>query len=158
MGTPPAWPRSEHMCNLSKGWGRDVTGGWRNRPGIIKACAVEPVSASGMKQPLAGMPEVWPQDAASHSRRGTMVTYVTWDVPLQELELHRDAMGTRYPHRQTDKSLPSVNGAQLGREKDKVAKRAGPASRRPTTEKWVLIPKRGEQRARGYGTASWSTT
>ncbi len=34
-------------------------------------------------------------------------------------------MGTRYRCRQTDKSLPSVNGAQLGQEKDRVAKRAG---------------------------------
>ncbi len=44
-------------------------------------------------------------------------------------------MGTRYPRRQTDKSLHSVNGPQLGREKDRVAKRAGPASRKPTSEK-----------------------
>ncbi len=36
---------------------------------------------------------------------------------------------------------------------------AGPASRRPTSEKWVLIPKkRGDQRTRGYGIASWHST
>ncbi len=66
--------------------GRDVTGGWRNRPGSIKARAVEPASASGMKQPLAGMPEVWPRDAASRSSRNW--GYIrNLDVPLQELEL-----------------------------------------------------------------------
>ncbi len=54
------------------GW--DVTDGWCNRPGSIKAHAVEPASVSGMKQPLAGMPEVWPRDAASRS--------------LEELGLH----------------------------------------------------------------------
>ncbi len=35
---------------------------------------------------------------------------------------------------------------------------AGPASRRPMSEKWVLTPRRGDQRTRGYGIASWSTT
>ncbi len=39
----------------------------------------------GMMQALAGMPEVWPRDAAL----GTRVTCVIWDVPLQELELCR---------------------------------------------------------------------
>ncbi len=32
--------------------GRDVTGGWRNRPGSIKARAVEPASAFVIQQPL----------------------------------------------------------------------------------------------------------
>ncbi len=70
----------------------------------------------GMKQTLAGIPEVWLRDAASRSLRGTMVTYVTWDVPLQELEMRQNAMGTRCLCSQTFKSLPSVYGAQLGRE------------------------------------------
>ncbi len=50
----------------------------------------------------------------SHSLRGTMVTCVTWDVPLQELKLRRDAMGMRCPRRQTFKSLPSVEEHKVG--------------------------------------------
>ncbi len=59
--------RALNTCVICPTDGRDVTGGWRNRPGSIKAHAVEPASASGMKQLLAGMPEVWPRDAASRS-------------------------------------------------------------------------------------------
>ncbi len=44
---------------------------------------------------LVGMPELWPCDAASRSLGGTMVTYVTWDVPLRE---HR-AASRRYGER-----------------------------------------------------------
>ncbi len=47
--------------------------------------------------------------------QGTMVTYVTWDVPLQELELRRSARETRFPRRQTCKSLPSVEEHSYGK-------------------------------------------
>ncbi len=48
-----------------------------------------------------------------------------------------NAMGTRCPCRQTYKSLPSVDGAQLGQEKKghECLKWAGPASRGPASEK-----------------------
>ncbi len=41
--------------------------------------------------------------------RGTMVTYVTWDVPLE------NARGKRYPRRQTCKSVPSVEEHSYGK-------------------------------------------
>ncbi len=109
-------------CVISLMEGRDFTGGWRNRPGSIKARAVEPASASEMKQPHKGMPEIWPCDAASHSLRGNMVTY-----------------GNEMP---TSKSLPSVDGAQLGQDKK------GAMSGVPKANfwKWVSVPKRGESR------------
>ncbi len=46
---------------------------------------------------------------------GTMVTYITWDVPLRELELRQNARGTRYPRHPTCKSLPSVEEHSYGK-------------------------------------------
>ncbi len=62
---------------------------------------------------LVGMPEVLPCDATFP--QGTMVTYVTWDVPLLELKLRQNARGTRYSRRQTCKSLPSLEEHSYGK-------------------------------------------
>ncbi len=80
--------------------GRDFTGGWHNLPGSIKARAVEPASASEMKQPRKGMPEIWPCDAASLFLWGKH-GYI-WE---------RDAHAAGHP-------IPAqCDGAQLGQEK-----------------------------------------
>ncbi len=44
--------RALNTCENCPTDGRDVTGGWRNRPGSIKARAVEPASAFVIQQPL----------------------------------------------------------------------------------------------------------
>ncbi len=44
--------RALNTCVICPTDGRDVTGGWRNRPGSIKARAVEPASAFVIQQPL----------------------------------------------------------------------------------------------------------
>ncbi len=44
--------RALSTCVICPTDGRDVTGGWRNRPGSIKARAVEPASAFVIQQPL----------------------------------------------------------------------------------------------------------
>ncbi len=106
-----------HMCNQSNRWARHqrrVTS-W---PGSLKACEVQPALASRNEASSS-------RDAGNMSLhrnvsipQGTMVTYVTWDVPLQELELHRKTLGdviTRCPRRQTCKSLPSVEEHSYGK-------------------------------------------
>ncbi len=97
---------------------RDVTGGVTWRPGSIKARAVEPASASRNEASAwrdAG--SVAPRCGVSFPR-GTRVTYVIWDVPLQELELRR----TRCPRRQTFKSLLSVLRKSTARAREKGAR------------------------------------
>ncbi len=44
--------RALNICENCPTDGRDVTGGWRNRPGSIKARAVEPASAFVISKPL----------------------------------------------------------------------------------------------------------
>ncbi len=75
---------------------------------------MDPASASRNEASARRNAKIMARDEMSHSLRGTMVIYVTWEVPLPELELDRDAMGTRCPHHKTLKCLPSVDEAQLG--------------------------------------------
>ncbi len=85
------------MCNQSNRWARRqrrVTS-W---PGSLKACQVQPASASRNEASSS-------RDAGSMALRrsvsfpqGTMITYITWDVPLQELELRRKTLGERDVH------------------------------------------------------------
>ncbi len=51
--------------------------------------------------------------------RGTMVTYVTWEIPLREPRAASERFrGTRCPRRQTCKSLLSVEEHSYGKRKE----------------------------------------
>ncbi len=79
---------------------------------------MEPASASGIERLLTGMPEVWLSRRSVSFPPGTRVTFVTQRRSSSGTQTASgDARGTRCPRRQTDKSLPIVDGAQLGREK-----------------------------------------
>ncbi len=106
-----------HMCNQSKLTARRqvrVT----SRPGCLKARDVQ--------RQLLGMKHSSSRDAGSMALRrsvsfprGTMVTYVTWDVPLLEPRAVSERFrGTRCPRRQTCKSLLSVEEHSYGKRKE----------------------------------------
>ncbi len=108
--------------------GGDVTGGWRNRPGSLKAHAVEPASASRNEANAR-------RDAGSMASRRS-VSFPSGNhgyvrnlrrSPSGARAALENAMGTRCPRHQTYKSLPSVDGAQLRQEKKgpRVAKVGG---------------------------------
>ncbi len=128
-------------CVISLMEGRDFTGGWHNLPGSIKARAVEPASASEMKQPRKGMPEIWPCDAASLSLWGNMVTY-----------------GNEMPT-PPDFQIPAQCGWSTARAGEKRG-HEGPwvASQRPTSESESRSPREGRAEDSRLLKASSSTT
>ncbi len=106
---PPAWPVTWSMItNTQCTWHWQVFDMtqvfclWRKLMSICehKRAPVEHIILIIQGGPT-GMPKAWPRDAVSRSHsQGTMVTYVTWDVPFPKGTLHcvlfRGSLWERY--------------------------------------------------------------